>query len=89
CHNEKPIEAQEGEYRFTRSKDGQTVYAFILKWPGAKQIHIQSFAGEGSIQSVELIGQSTLPFTQDEQGLKVQLPADASNAHASVLKLKF
>lgn len=89
CHNEKPIEVQEGEYRFTRSKDGQTVYAFILKWPGAKEIRIHSFTGEAAVQSVELIGQSALPFTQDEQGLIIQLPADAPNTHASVLKLKF
>ncbi|MGC6423824.1 MAG: alpha-L-fucosidase [Lentimonas sp.] len=87
CHNEKPIEAQEGEYRFTRSKDGGSVYVFLLRWPREQTIQVQSFANESVIQSVELLGNGLLKYSQGADGLKVLLPVDAPGKYASVLKI--
>ncbi|ADE53996.1 alpha-L-fucosidase [Coraliomargarita akajimensis] len=88
CHNEKPIEAQAGELRFTRSKSGDTVYAFILSWPESGSLTVQSFADEAPVQSVELLGAGAVTFTQGAEGLTVQLPASAPGANANVLKIR-
>lgn len=87
CHNEKPLEPQDGEFRFT--KKGDTVYAFIMKWPDAeKDIRIQSFAGEDkAIQHVELLGSGPVEWSQDNAGVKVILPAQKPCNYASVLKI--
>ena len=86
CHNEKPIDAQEGEYRFTSSKDGNVVYCFLLKWPNNQEVTIRSFEGERPIQSVQLLGHGEVTFSQDDTGLRVSLPENAPNPHATALK---
>ena len=88
CHNEKPIEAQLGEYRFTRSKDGKFVYAFVLRWAGGQTVQIASFAGEAPIHSVELLGHGALEFNQSDTGLELSLPQKAPCQHANVLKIR-
>ncbi|MEO0796698.1 MAG: alpha-L-fucosidase [Verrucomicrobiota bacterium] len=89
CHNEAPIEAQENEFRFTKSKGGDTIYAFIMKYPGAKEIAINSFANEEKVGSVELLGYGPVSFSQDASSLKVTLPENAPSKYASTLKIQF
>ena len=67
------------DVRFTTK--GQTLYAFFMGWPeGEKQIAIAPLATNGKyvigkIKNVELLGSpGNLLWTQDESGLKVQLP---------------
>ncbi|MGJ8639962.1 MAG: alpha-L-fucosidase [Opitutaceae bacterium] len=88
CHNEKPIEVQEGELRFTRSKDEKTVYTFILKWTGGEEIKVHSFAGESAVKSINLLGHGEVEFTQTDKGLSVTLPEKAPSPHANVLKIE-
>jgi hypothetical protein len=42
----------------------------------------------GTVESVELLGSpGALPFTQDTEGLKVQLPAEKPNDYAYAFKI--
>ncbi|MEM0964947.1 MAG: alpha-L-fucosidase [Verrucomicrobiota bacterium] len=86
CHSEQPIEAQEGEFRFTQSKDGNTLYAFILKWPRDHQLKIRSLAGEAA-EKVELLGRGPIDFKNTEDGLEVSLPVEPPTPHANALKI--
>ena len=62
-----------------------------MGWPD-KEALIPSLAtnakqGVGRIQNVELLGVGKLPFTQDEAGLKVQLPEKQPSEHAVTFKI--
>jgi alpha-L-fucosidase len=62
------------DVRFTRTKDGQHLYAICLKWPG-KQLVLKSVrARKGS--EIHLLGvQEPLAWRNDRQlGLVVELP---------------
>ena len=67
------------EIRFTTK--GDTLYAIVMAWPADGQAIITSLAKgaapDGKIEKVELLGHADpLTFTQDDQGLKVNFPAD-------------
>jgi alpha-L-fucosidase len=67
---------------------GGNLYAIILgNWPGA-EAKINSLSDTaGKISEVTMLGDGgELAFTQDETGLKVQLPASAPCKYAYVLK---
>jgi alpha-L-fucosidase len=75
--------------RFT-VKD-ENLYAIILgNWP-EKEIVLTSLAAknsfEGKVENVSLLGGGKLDFAQDENGLKVRLPATAPCQYAYVLKI--
>jgi alpha-L-fucosidase len=77
------------EVRYTTK--GDVLYAFVMGW-GGKEAVIPSLAtnakqGVGKIQNVELLGAGKLPFTQDETGLKIQLPEKAPSEHAVTFKI--
>lgn len=76
------------QYRFTQKKDA--LYVFGLN-PKDAPVAVKSLAKNiGKIKSVELLGhKGNLPFTQDESGLKTQLPGEEINALPFVLKVKF
>lgn len=60
--------------RFTRSKDGATVYAIALKWPGERLTLASVAPREGS--AVELLGYGTpLRWHTADTGLTIELPA--------------
>jgi alpha-L-fucosidase len=72
------------DVRYTRSKDGDAVYAILLGWPGnGKQVNLTSvtasrFAvGSGKVFLFSPVGGSatSLQFTQDSSGLHVTLPS--------------
>ena len=65
---------EEGDHiRFTRSKDGETVYAFLLKWPG-KEIWLKSVKAKKN-SPVFLLGYDTpLKWTEEKEALVIQIP---------------
>jgi alpha-L-fucosidase len=83
----KALVAQDIRY----TTKGDTLYAFMMGWPG-KEAVMASLAtnakqGVGKIQNVELLGAGKLVFTQDESGLKIQLPDHQPCDHAVAFKI--
>jgi alpha-L-fucosidase len=84
------------DIRFTRSKDGKTMYAILLGWPGNGQtVTVKSF-GKGQIgektriKNVELPGSAAeITWKQTSAGLEARLPDQAppQGTLAAVLKL--
>lgn len=83
----KPYVAQ--DLRFTRSKDGRTVYALALGWP-AGPLTLKSLrpVKTGPNAKVNLLGHRTpLRYRVNAAGaLEVDFPAAAPGAHAHALK---
>ena len=83
-------ELSSADVRFT--KKGNTLYAFVMGWPD-RETSIPLLAqggklGVGRIRNVELLGhKGRVAFTQDEGGLKVQMPAEKPCDHAITLKI--
>jgi alpha-L-fucosidase len=80
------------DFRFTTK--GDTLYAIELGWPSKPEAVIHSIkaavAGERPVMSVELVGTgSKVPFKQDDDGLHLQLPAQAEGEYAYVYKIQF
>jgi alpha-L-fucosidase len=83
------------DIRYTRSKDGQTVYAITLGWPeGDVTLEYLKVVGAGPDAQVTMLGhEEPLPFGVDEMGrLSIQMPAlaleDRPCDHAYALKLR-
>ena len=81
------------DVRFT--KKGDTLYAFIMVWPESRNAVIKSLATNSpftdgrKVAHVSLLGHwGRLKWTQDENGLNVQLPATPPSASAVTLKIK-
>jgi alpha-L-fucosidase len=81
------------DIRFTTK--GDTLYAFVGAWPGSRAVHIGSLAAGSphmagaKVTAVSLLGfDGKLSFTQDEQGLAVNLPDKAPSQHAVTLKIQ-
>ena len=89
AENSNPLNAQgfnEGinytdkDIRFNAKKN--TVYATIMGWPQENSATIKSFANGSphtagrKVHSVRLLGYGKVPFTVDDDGLHVALPAD-------------
>jgi alpha-L-fucosidase len=69
----------EGDHvRYTRSKDGRSVYAITNEWPGTVLTLQTVRAREGS--AIELLGRpEPLEWTQDGRGLSIRLPASLAD----------
>ena len=81
------------DVRFTTK--GDTLYAFLLGWPGEKNAVIKSLATNSpqvagqKITDVSLLGyKGKLEWSQDEQGLTVKMPDKPPSDHAVALKIK-
>ncbi len=78
-----------GTIRYTRSKDGSTLYGITLEAPSGKLIFKSLKPAEGS--EVRMLGyDQALEWTYDaEQGLSVQVPSEAANQvqHAWVFRI--
>ncbi|MGA3179865.1 MAG: alpha-L-fucosidase [Verrucomicrobiota bacterium] len=81
------------DMRFTMK--GDTLYAFIMVWPGTKSTVVKRMAanspqiGERKVADVSLLGHGgKIEWTQDEQGLSVKLPDQPLCASAVTLKIK-
>jgi alpha-L-fucosidase len=87
----KPYTAE--DLRFTTK--GDTLYALVLEWPASRAVLVKSLAatspqGAGrKIRAVTLLGSpGQLTWSQDNAGLRVQLPASAPCEHAVTLKIE-
>jgi alpha-L-fucosidase len=81
------------DIRFTTK--GDTLYAFIMKWPETHAAVIKSLAsnspqiGGQQVADVSLLGYGgKIEWTQDQQGLNVKLPDQPPSASAVTLKIK-
>ena len=76
----KFTECNGSDIRFTRSKDGGTLYAMVLGWPKNGKLRIttlgrQTVIAKGGIREVTLLGQDTpLTWRRDAIALHVDLP---------------
>jgi alpha-L-fucosidase len=75
------------DIRFTRSKDGATVYAIALKWPGEKLI-LKTVRPKAD-SKIMLLGSSTAMTWSyaPEQGLVITLPSDVPKSFAYSFKI--
>ena len=76
------------DIRFTTK--GDTLYAILLAWPGAKAVITSIVPGgiAGAVEKVELLGSpGALTFSQGADGLSVQLPVEKPNDYAFVLRI--
>lgn len=79
---------QEGEsIRFTRTKDGRTLYAISLVRPGATQVLQTVRAAPGS-PVVLLGGYGPVPWRQTSAGLEITMPPDAPPSLAYAFKIE-
>ncbi|MBT8397841.1 MAG: alpha-L-fucosidase [Gemmatimonadetes bacterium] len=82
------------DIRFTQTKDGTSLFLFLLSWPDA-ELTLESL-GSGALPlqegtEITLLGdQVPLEWVQDERGLRITIPAGAQTAatHAWVLKVR-
>ena len=81
----KPYTAQ--DFRFTTG--GGYLYAIELGRPGEEQVVIHSITPDVKVRAVSLLGTSKpLAFSQDAQGLHLQLPAARPGAYAWVYRIQ-
>jgi alpha-L-fucosidase len=84
----QPFTAQ--DVRFTTK--GDVLYAILMGWPEG-QANLKSLASGsdlagGSVQQVSMLGvEGALSWSQDDQGLKVDLPSERHCDHAYTLKI--
>lgn len=87
---DKPYTA--ADIRFTRSKDGKTLYAIVLGWPEHSELTIKSLAeGKGlqTINSIELFGHDgKITWERTAEGLKIVLPDKAPCEHAVAFSIR-
>jgi len=81
------------DVRFTRTKNNQVVYAFILGLPSKETIveslGLSSPNSPGKIAKVEVLGSSQAPvWQQAENGLKIKLPAAIAGIPEYAVTLK-
>ena len=82
------------DFRFTRSKDGGTLYAFCLGKPGA-EIRITSLGRDAKltervVANVQLLGSDAmLDWRLDDDALVIQTPANLPVSPATGLKVAF
>jgi alpha-L-fucosidase len=81
------------DIRFTTK--GNTIYAFIMCWPGVEETLIKSLATNTAqlkgrkITGVSLLGyKGKVEWSQTDEGLKVKMPANAPCENAVTLKIQ-
>jgi len=80
------------DIRFTRSKDGKTLYAIALDWPDT-ELTIESFKAKetspGRVKSVTLLGShEPLKWSRDARGLTIRLPREKPCDHAFAFRIE-
>ncbi|KAF5603971.1 alpha-L-fucosidase [Fusarium pseudocircinatum] len=96
----KPMEGTDKDLRFTRSKQNDILYVFVLGWPSDKKMSIASLGSDSlvdlsSLKSVQLLGDSAQEYTaveafkQENDGLVISLPDQPKESVAYVVKLTF
>jgi alpha-L-fucosidase len=84
----------DGEFRFTQSKDGRTVYAIMMSWPESGKAVIKSLR-QGSphhsaeINSVSLLGtEAPVKWSRATNGLQIMLPREKPCDYAFALRIQ-
>jgi alpha-L-fucosidase len=77
------------DVRFTRSKDGKTVYALILGWPGdGATITLKSLTAADHVHAATLLGShAKLVWKESPAGVSITLPKGQPSEAAVVVKL--
>lgn len=83
----------EEDIRFTRSKDSETLFAFLMEWPKGN-VTIKSLAAGNQketrkIRRIDLLGHGSVNFIQTKSGLSVELPTNQPTDYAHGLKISF
>lgn len=79
--------ATEEEIRFTTK--GDDLYAIALAWPQAGKLKINSVTTESfPVAEAYLLGYGSLPYSQDETGLYLELPLEKVNNIAPAVRLR-
>jgi len=62
--------------RYTQSKDGKAIYAFILSWPDSSVVQLASVKGGSDTSTVDMLGYhgSQLKWNAQQQGIAIDLP---------------
>lgn len=85
---------QEGEFRFTRSKDDEVLYAIMMTWPENGRALIKSLKQgskyyPGQIDSVSLLGsEAKLEWERTPEGLEIELPQAKPCQYAFSFKIQ-
>lgn len=81
--------------RFTQSKDGGTIFAIQMGWPGGGQVvRLTSFAqagpgGDARVNGVSLLGSTAkLVWSHEEAGLQIATPAETPSEWATVYRIQ-
>lgn len=87
--NFKGLTEVKGQIFYTRNNG--FVYAFLLEWPGEGEFTLPELASGGAtlgaLSNVELLGHGDISYEHTSDGLTVNLPTDAPDSIATVLKL--
>ncbi len=75
---------KEGDFRFTRKANA--VYAIALEWPEDPTFTLKSLTSH-KVQSVELLGQGPVKFTQSPTGLTITVPPQRPCKFAYTFKI--
>jgi alpha-L-fucosidase len=77
------------DVRYTRSKDGSTVYAILLgsPEPGTTST-LEAFASAGDVAEVTLLDGAEVEWSQDEKGLTVSAPAARVDTAALAYRIR-
>lgn len=80
------------DVRYVERND--TVFATILAWPEAGSYRLKAFGPlapsySGDVKDVELLGHGKVSFTQDADGLHVDIPTKRCNGIAPVFQVTF
>jgi len=85
---------KDGEFRFTQSKDGKTVYVIMMTWPESGKAVIKSLR-QGSphhsaeINDVSLLGSDAMiNWTRTADGLEITLPKEKPCDHAFAFRIQ-
>jgi alpha-L-fucosidase len=90
----KSITYGPNDVRYTRSKDGSTIYAIVLGQPeGGKELVLKSLgnqviSGDLDVKAVSALGSSDkVEFSRSGDGLKITIPHDLPDSIANVFKI--
>jgi alpha-L-fucosidase len=95
-----PLLGNSSDIRFTRNKEGNTLYVSVLGWPEDDNVSIDILGSDAvvdlkALKSIELLGDKSgqykkvASWEQTKDSLDISLPAQPTESFAYVLKLKF
>ncbi|KAH7245465.1 alpha-L-fucosidase-domain-containing protein [Fusarium tricinctum] len=95
-----PLLGNSSDIRFTRNKEGNTLYVSVLGWPENNNVSIDVLGSDAAVElktlkSIELLGdkpgqyKKVAKWEQTKGSLDISLPAQPIESFAYVLKLKF